>query len=182
MEYIHGVSANTEPSSSCITLFFLLCWVLIPNHYCTEYSVLYSTSYTAGLEDIAKEFDTSETLVTLGLTLYLIGLAIGSVILAPLSEMYGRRPVSIASLFLFTVFIIPCGLCTSVSELIVLRFLGALSGSAMISSAPGSISDMVDDEHRALAFSIWSIGPLNGPGELNQIIPNLGFFNDTCLC
>ncbi|QSS51348.1 polyamine transporter 1 [Histoplasma capsulatum var. duboisii H88] len=125
--------------------------------------VLYSTSYTAGLEDIAKEFDTSETLVTLGLTLYLIGLAIGSVILAPLSEMYGRRPVSIASLFLFTVFIIPCGLCTSVTELIVLRFLGALSGSAMISSAPGSIADMVDDEHRALAFSIWSIGPLNGP-------------------
>ncbi|OJD15002.1 hypothetical protein AJ78_04724 [Emergomyces pasteurianus Ep9510] len=125
--------------------------------------IVYSTSYTAGLTDIAKEFHTSEIIVTLGLTFYLIGLAIGSVILAPLSEMYGRRPVSIASMFLFTIFIIPCGLCTSVTELVVLRFLGAISGSAMVSSAPGSISDMVDDEHRALAFSIWSIGPLNGP-------------------
>ncbi|KLJ11950.1 hypothetical protein EMPG_12901 [Blastomyces silverae] len=125
--------------------------------------VLYSTSYTAGLTDIAKEFEVSETIVTLGLTFYLIGLAVGSVILAPLSEMYGRKPVSVASMFLFTLFIIPCGLCKSVSELIVLRFLGAVAGSAMVSSAPGSIADMVDDEHRALAFSIWSIGPLNGP-------------------
>ncbi|KKZ59873.1 hypothetical protein EMCG_05336 [[Emmonsia] crescens] len=125
--------------------------------------VLYSTSYTAGFTDIAKEFNTSQTVVTLGLTFYLFGLAIGSVILAPLSEMYGRRPVSIASMFLFTIFIIPCGLSTSVTQLIVLRFFGAISGSAMVSSAPGSISDMVDDEHRALAFSIWSIGPLNGP-------------------
>ncbi|OJD21926.1 hypothetical protein ACJ73_06731 [Blastomyces percursus] len=125
--------------------------------------VLYSTSYTAGLADIAREFDASETIVTLGLTFYLVGLALGSVILAPLSEMYGRKPVSVGSMFLFTVLIIPCGLCTSVSELIVLRFLGAVAGSAMVSSAPGSIADMVDDEHRALAFSIWSIGPLNGP-------------------
>ncbi|OAX77740.1 hypothetical protein ACJ72_07958 [Emergomyces africanus] len=131
--------------------------------------IIYSTSYTAGLAEIAKEFNTSETVVTLGLTFYLIGLAIGSVILAPLSEMYGRRPVSIASMFLFTIFIIPCGLCTSVTELIVLRFLGAISGSAMVSSAPGSIADMVDDEHRALAFSIWSIGPLNGPGIVNAV-------------
>ncbi|KAK2802246.1 hypothetical protein FQN50_007427 [Emmonsiellopsis sp. PD_5] len=125
--------------------------------------VLYSTSYTAGLTDIAEEFETPEIIVTLGLTFYLIGLAVGSVILAPLSEMYGRKPVSVASMFVFVVLIIPCGLSTSVGELIALRFLGAVAGSAMVSSAPGSISDIVDDDHRALAFSIWSIGPLNGP-------------------
>lgn len=61
--------------------------------------------------------------------------------------------------------IIPCGVSKSVTELIVFRFFGALAGSAMISCAPGSVSDIVDDEHRALAFSIWSIGPFNGPGN-----------------
>ncbi|PGH14033.1 hypothetical protein AJ79_03302 [Helicocarpus griseus UAMH5409] len=125
--------------------------------------VLYSTAYTAGLEDIAQEFHSSNILVTLGLTFYLIGLAVGSVILAPLSEMYGRKPVSIGSLLLFVIFIIPCGLSTNVAELVVFRFLGAVAGSAMVSSAPGSVADIVDDEHRALAFSVWSIGPLNGP-------------------
>ena len=60
-----------------------------------------------------------------------IGIAIGSVILAPISEMYGRRPVYIVSTLLFIVLIIPCGLATSLSEVIIVRFFGALAGSAM---------------------------------------------------
>jgi MFS family permease len=33
----------------------------------------------------------------------------------------------------------------------------------MISNAPGTVADIVSDDYRALAFSIWSIGPMNGP-------------------
>jgi MFS family permease len=79
--------------------------------------------------------------------------------------MYGRKPVSVITLFVFTVLIIPCAVCDSVTQLIIFRFLSALAGSAMISCAPGSVSDIVDDDNRALAFSIWSIGPFNGPGN-----------------
>ncbi|KAJ6120058.1 hypothetical protein N7523_004338 [Penicillium sp. IBT 18751x] len=125
--------------------------------------VLYSTSYTSGVTQIGAEFGKSETIVTLGLTFYLFGLAIGSMFMAPLSEVYGRKPVCVLCLALFTVLIIPCALGTSVTELIVVRFIGAFFGSVMISTAPGMVADLVDDEHRALAISIWSIGPLNGP-------------------
>ena len=92
-----------------------------------------------------------------------IGLAVGSMILAPVSEMFGRRPVYIASMLAFTVLIIPCGLATSLAEVIVVRFFGAIAGSAMVANSPGTVSDIVTDEYRALAFSVWSIGPLNGP-------------------
>jgi MFS family permease len=126
--------------------------------------VLYSTSYTSGVIQIGNEFDKSETVVTLGLTFYLIGLAIGSMFMAPLSEVYGRKPVCVGCLAIFTVLIIPCALGTSVTELIVVRTIGAFFGSVMISTAPGMVADLVDDEHRALAISVWSIGPLNGPG------------------
>lgn len=131
----------------------------------TTSSVLYSTSYTSGIELIADEFNASKTVVTLGLTLYLIGLAMGSMFMAPLSEVYGRKPVSVICMFMSTVLIIPCALAQSVPTLIVVRFLGALFGSVMISTAPGMVADLVDDEHRALAISIWSIGPINGPGS-----------------
>lgn len=130
----------------------------------TPGSVLYSTSYTSGTTLIAEEFGESETIVTLGLTFYLIGLAIGSMFMAPLSEVYGRKPVCVICLSIFTVLIIPCALAKSVTTLIVVRFIGAFFGSVMISTAPGMVADLVDDEHRALAISIWSIGPLNGPG------------------
>lgn len=83
---------------------------------------------------------------------------------APLSEVYGRRPVAAICLFIFSVLIIPCALAKSVTALIVVRFIGALFGSVMISSAPGMVSDLVNDDQRALAMSIWSIGPVNGPG------------------
>ncbi|EPS27688.1 hypothetical protein PDE_02632 [Penicillium oxalicum 114-2] len=125
--------------------------------------VLYSTSYTSGVQQISEEFGASKTVVTLGLTVYLVGLAIGSMFTAPLSEIYGRKPVCVICLTLFTILIIPCALAQSVTTLLVVRFFGAFFGSVMISTAPGMVADLVDDEHRALAFSIWSIGPLNGP-------------------
>ena len=92
-----------------------------------------------------------------------LGLAVGSIILAPVSEMYGRRPVYIGSMAVFILLIIPCGLATSLSEVVVVRFFGAVAGSSMIANSPGTVSDIVSDEYRALAFSFWSIGPLNGP-------------------
>ena len=84
-------------------------------------------------------------------------------ILAPVSEMYGRRPVFLVSLVVFTVLIIPCGLATSLAEVVVIRFFGAVAGAAMVSNSPGTVSDIVNDDYRALVFSIWSIGPFNGP-------------------
>lgn len=127
-------------------------------------SVLYSTSYTSGIALMGEEFGQSQTIVTLGLTFYLFGLAIGSMFMAPLSEVYGRKPVCVVCLTVFTVLIIPCALAKSVTALIIVRFIAAFFGSVMISTAPGMVADLVDDEHRALAISVWSIGPLNGPG------------------
>ena len=112
-----------------------------------------------------EEFDvSSDAIVTLGVTTYLLGLAVGSLILAPISETYGRKPVYAIAMIIFCILIIPCAKATSMAEIIVVRFFGAIAGSSMIANAPGTVGDIVSDEYRALAFSIWSIGPLNGPG------------------
>lgn len=125
---------------------------------------MYSTSYSAGIPGMMETFGiTNKTLLVLGITTYLLGLAIGSVILAPLSEMYGRRPIYLCAMALFTVLVLPCALAQNLESILVTRFFGALAGSAMISNAPGTVGDIVSDEYRALAFSIWSIGPMNGP-------------------
>lgn len=126
--------------------------------------VVYSTSYTSGIPKMMEDFNiSSEPVVTLGVTTYLLGLAVGSIILAPISETYGRRPVYTVSLLAFMLLIIPCGLGNSLTEVVVVRFFGAIAASAMVANAPGTLTDIVNDEYRALVFSIWSIGPLNGP-------------------
>lgn len=132
--------------------------------YSTMTVVLYSTSYTSGIPGMMRTFDVSdETVVVLGITTYMIGLAIGSVICAPLSEMYGRRPIYLVAMLAFAVLIVPCATAKSLETILVVRFFGALAGSAMIGNAPGTVNDIIREEYRALAFSVWSLGPMNGP-------------------
>jgi len=93
--------------------------------YSTWTVVLYSTSYTSSMPGMMEEFHvTSEPVATLGVTTYLLGLAVGSLILAPLSEMYGRRIVYAGSLAFYCLMVLPCALATSLSEVLVVRFFG----------------------------------------------------------
>lgn len=143
-------------------------WYRLWTIFCVSYStwviVLYSTSYTAALPGLEVAFGhASETTVTLGVTTYLLGLATGSLIVAPMSELFGRRPVYLICLCVSTVLILPCALATSLSEILVVRFFGALFGAAMISNGPGTIADISTEDDRAMYMSLWSIAPLNGP-------------------
>jgi hypothetical protein len=139
----------------CCIIFFI--------SYSTLTVVMYSTSYTSGIPGIQHDFHiSSQTIPVLGITTYMIGLALGSVILAPLSEMYGRRPIYLVAMAMFGLLTIPCALAPSLEAILITRFFGAIAGSAMISNAPGTVNDIVLEKHRALAFSIWSLGPMNG--------------------
>lgn len=137
----------------------------------TRYSVMYSTSFTSGIYPLQEEFNvSSEPVVTLGVTTYLFGIAVGSLILAPISETYGRKPVYAITMVIFSLLVIPCAKATSLAQIIIFRFFGAVAGSSVIANSPGTVGDIVTDEYRALAFSIWSIGPLNGPGEISRTL------------
>lgn len=130
--------------------------------YATTCTVLYSTSYTSAIPGMIAEFGIGESEGILGVTTYLLGMASGSVVLAPLSEMYGRRPIYLIVMALFVIFVIPCAVAQNMATILVVRFFGAFCAAAMISNAPGTVNDIVDEEYRALAFSVWSIGPMNG--------------------
>ncbi|KAI2627833.1 polyamine transporter 3 [Hypoxylon sp. NC1633] len=129
------------------------CWVV----------VFYSTSYTASEPGLIEEYGGSTTTATLGVTTYLLGLAAGTLFTAPASELYGRRPVYIICMVVFTLLIIPCCLATSLAEIIVVRFFGAMFGAVMIVNSAGTVVDISTEEYRGLVLSLWSIAPLNGP-------------------
>lgn len=50
-----------------------------------------SSAYSGGVAEIMQEFKCSEEIATLGISLFVLGFAIGPLLWAPLSEMYGRR-------------------------------------------------------------------------------------------
>ncbi|PLB52587.1 MFS general substrate transporter [Aspergillus steynii IBT 23096] len=124
---------------------------------------LASTLYTSGIPGLEEEFHISKIVGLLGVTTYLLGMASGSIILAPLSEVTGRRPVYIGTSVIFVLLILPSALASNIEAILISRFFAGFFGSALLGNSPASVTDIVSDEHRALAFGFWSIGPANGP-------------------
>lgn len=86
---------------------------------------------------------------------------------APLSDMFGRRVIYLTNMALFIVLVTPNGIGSSLTEVVVARFFGAFCAAALINNRPGTLGDISTDEYRAMVFSIWSIGPFNGPGQFS---------------
>ncbi|PYI03536.1 MFS general substrate transporter [Aspergillus sclerotiicarbonarius CBS 121057] len=124
---------------------------------------LFSTLYTSGIPGLEEEFHISKIVGLFGVFTYLLGMAIGTIVFAPLSEMVGRRPVYLVSMTVFLLLILPSALARNIEAILIGRFFGGLFGSAIMGNSPASVNDLVSDKHRALAFGIWSIGPTNGP-------------------
>lgn len=138
-------------------------FVIFTMGYSTTAVVLYSTAYTASITGVIDYFGVSRLIATIGLSVYLFGMAIGSVVSAPFSEMYGRKPVYLITMLMFLITVLPTGVTTSFTGILVPRFFSGFAAAALVTNSPGSVSDIVTPEYRALAFSFWSIGPINGP-------------------
>jgi MFS family permease len=131
--------------------------------YSTTAGVFYSTAYTASIPGIVDYFGVTRLGATLGLTVYLVGMALGSVVCAPFSEMYGRKPVYVVTMAIFLLTVIPTGITDSFAGILAPRFFSGFTAAALVTNSPGSVNDVVIPKYRALAFSFWSIGPINGP-------------------
>ncbi|KAI0469323.1 MFS multidrug transporter-like protein [Xylaria cf. heliscus] len=133
------------------------------------FSVCLGTSiYTPGIPAIMDEFDVSLPVALLGLSLYSLGLALGPVVGAPISETRGRKAVYLITLPIFLLFTAGAGLARNIQSLIVLRFLSAVFGSSSLAVGAGTIADIWDMEHGGglaslLIVSTFFLGPNLGP-------------------
>ncbi|GKT97052.1 cycloheximide resistance protein [Colletotrichum tofieldiae] len=123
-----------------------------------------STISAAAAADIMQHFGTTnETLGALMTTIYLLGYAFGPVIIAPLSELYGRAIVFQSCTLMFTIFNIACAVANSFGSLVVYRLLAGIAGSCAGTSGAGSIADMIVREKRGAVMSAYIMGPTLGP-------------------
>ncbi|KAI0975118.1 cycloheximide resistance protein [Xylaria arbuscula] len=130
----------------------------------TFISPLASSIFAPGVPLVLEEFhSTSPQIATFVVSVYLIGFAAGPVLLAPLSEIYGRVPVYHVCNVGFVAFSVACALAPTLNALIGFRFLAGLFGVAPVTNGGGTIADMVAQKHRGTVLSLYSIGPLLGP-------------------
>ena len=102
-------------------------------------------------------------MVTLGLSLYVLGLGTGPMFLAPLSEFYGRRPIYLISWAAFVIWLIPCAVAQNIQTLLVSRFLNGVCGSAFMSVAGGTVGDPFNGNDLGLPMMLYTAEPFVGP-------------------
>jgi len=131
-------------------------------------SPLASSMFTPGISQIAKDLNSSEEEIIATTTGFVIFLGIGPLVLAPLSETFGRRIVYIASFTVFTLLQIPTALAPNAPALIVIRTISGFFGSVGIANGGGTINDMYEPNERAGVFGWYLLGPL-----LGKFLPNV---------
>jgi multidrug resistance protein len=118
------------------------------------------------MEDFKSDNDTLMTFVT---TIFVLGYASGPIVIAPMSEMYGRTIMYQVCAVFFLIFNIACAVANSLGSLVVYRFLAGVAASCPITLGPGSVADMVAEEKRAGAMGAYVVGVLFG-SSLGPII------------
>ncbi len=114
---------------------------------------LASSFFAPGVPQLMQDFqNSSDLLAAFVISVYVLGFAFGPLIMAPMSEVYGRLVVYNICNIGFVVFMIACAVAPSLNALIVFRFLSGIFDSCPLANANGSIVDMVSQGKRASAI------------------------------
>ncbi|KFH40521.1 putative MFS-type transporter-like protein [Hapsidospora chrysogenum ATCC 11550] len=139
-------------------------WTITMISALTCFAVAFSSSaYTGTMMELMMYFRSSSTLITAGVSLYVLGFALGPLIWAPLSEIYGRQLIFAISYGLYAVFSAACTADDGVATLLILRFFAGTFGSSPLTNAGGVVSDVFRPDERSIAMGVFSLAPSMGP-------------------
>lgn len=127
------------------------------------------SGYSIAVSTIQDELGTSRGLALAGVGLYTVMFGIAPLLLAPLSELYGRRIVYILSTIVYTLFQIPPALAPNIATILVARVISGIGGSTAISLLGGTLSDLFDDSSRGLPMAVFAFSAF-APTGLGPVI------------
>ncbi|KAK1142883.1 hypothetical protein N8T08_007317 [Aspergillus melleus] len=130
----------------------------------TAMSAYAAGEYTPPGDELTAKWGVSRVVYNLGITLYTFGFAIAPMVLAPFSEINGRRPIFVSSGLVFTVCLIGCGATESLAGMLVARFFLGIGGSTFSTMVGGIIADIYHAEDRNAPMSYFSGAVLFGTG------------------
>ncbi|KAI1825062.1 putative MFS multidrug transporter [Xylaria intraflava] len=125
---------------------------------------LASSMFAPGVPHVMQEFNShNDLLADFVVSIYVLGFAIGPLLLAPMSELYGRLWIYHATNVGFIIFSVLCAKSSNLGELTAFRFLQGVFGAAPITIGGGTIADLIVQEKRGAALGIYALAPVLGP-------------------
>lgn len=124
---------------------------------------LVSSAYSGSIIEVIEEFHITEEVALVGISLFVLGFAVGPLIWAPLSEVYGRRIITGINLLGLAAFTAGAAGSMNSWTLFILRFFGGAMGSGPFAVSSGILADTFPSITRGFAMGFYCAAPFLGP-------------------
>ncbi|RLV83175.1 hypothetical protein JA9_003182 [Meyerozyma sp. JA9] len=110
-----------------------------------------------------EQFGISREVTLLATTFYILGIAFGPMVFAPLSEVYGRKLGVLVPFFISGVltFVVACS--SSIPAILIFRFIAGFFAGAPVVSSGGVLADIWSPAQRGMALGFYAFFVANGP-------------------
>ncbi|WP_425309179.1 multidrug effflux MFS transporter [Ammonicoccus fulvus] len=112
-----------------------------------------TSAYLPGLPAATESLNTSTATAQLTLTLYIVGLAVGQLVIGPLSDRIGRRPPLLLSIVAFVALTVGVALSPTITVMLIFRFLQGIAASAGMVLGRAIVHDIATGDRAARAMS-----------------------------
>ncbi len=103
--------------------------------------------------EIQAVFQTTQFLIQLSLSLFLLTIGISELFMGPLADQFGRYRTVIASIIIFILGNVACALANTIEMLIAARVICAIGACGMLVVAFAIVRDLYDDERSGQLYS-----------------------------
>ena len=135
--------------------------------------------YLPAFATIAAEFHTTTAQISLSLSTYFVGFAMGQMLYGPLLDRYGRKRPLYVGLVAYILCSLGCAFAHDLKTLIALRFLEALGGCVAQVGAIAMVRDFFPVKESAKVFSLLFLmigtSPLLAPTIGSTIVAGVGW-------
>ena len=120
----------------------------------TAFGPFITDFYLPCLPELTAYFSASASMIQLSLTAGMLGLAVGQLLVGPVSDKYGRRRPLLWCLLLFVLATAGCMLSTSIRPFVFFRMLQGLTGAAGLVISKAIIADSFTGRDVARYFAV----------------------------
>lgn len=135
-------------------------FLLILSGMLSAFGPFVTDMYLPSLPSMANDFNASPSMVQLGLTTSMCGLAAGQIFFGPLSDKYGRRLPLLIAMWLFIFSTILCLISPTIEWFVAFRFIQGIAGAGGIVISRSVATDKFSGKELAKMLAI--IGAING--------------------
>ncbi|MDA7972196.1 MAG: MFS transporter, partial [Gammaproteobacteria bacterium] len=141
--YMPGMDARkSSPRPRQVTTrpnFLLIMCLLVP---ASSVSIMSTDIYSPSMPALPALLGTNASMVQLTISLNVLMFAVGQLVHGPLSERFGRRPVLLGAMLLFTLAGLACALARDIGQLITARMLQGFMGAAEAAVGLAILADL----------------------------------------